>query len=82
MIGPVFVPGEAGYALECGTYNLTTPLRPRIAVGAQTVADVQATERFAAERGLGVAIRGGSVSVAGRCGGMCWTPPRRWVWRL
>jgi FAD binding domain len=64
LIGPAFLPGEAGYAQECGTYNLMTPLRPRIAVGAASVADVQAAVRFAAEHGLGVAIRGGGHIVA------------------
>jgi hypothetical protein len=47
-----------------GIYNLITPLRPRVAVGAETVADVQAAVRFAAEHGLGVAVRGGGHIVA------------------
>jgi FAD/FMN-containing dehydrogenase len=62
--GPAFLPDEPGYAEECSTYNLVTPLRPRVAVGAQTVADVQASIRFAADHGLGVATRGGGHLVA------------------
>jgi hypothetical protein len=58
------LPGDPGYAEECSTYNLLTPLRPRIAVGAETVADVQAAVRFAADNGLGIAVRGGGHIVA------------------
>ena len=57
LTGPAFLPGEPGYLQECSTYNLLTPLRPRVAVGAETAADVQAAVRFAAEHGLGVAVR-------------------------
>lgn len=64
LTGPAFLPGEPGYAEECSTYNLMTPLRPYVAVGAATVADVQATVRFAARHGMGVAIRGGGHVVA------------------
>jgi UDP-N-acetylenolpyruvoylglucosamine reductase len=64
LSGPVFLPGEPGYSEECSTFNLTTPLRPRVAVGAETVADVQAAVRFAAEHDLGIAIRGGGHIVA------------------
>jgi FAD/FMN-containing dehydrogenase len=58
------LPGEPGYSRECATYNLMTPLRPRVAVGAETVADVQAAVRFAAENGMGIAVRGGGHMVA------------------
>jgi hypothetical protein len=64
LTGPAFLPGEPGYAQECSTFNLITPLRPRVAVGAETVADIQATVGFAAEHGLGVAVRGGGHIVA------------------
>jgi len=64
LTGPAFLPGEPGYSRECSTYNLLTPLRPRVAVGAGTAADVQAAVRFAAEHGLGVAVRGGGHIVA------------------
>ena len=64
LTGHAFLPGEDGYAEETGTYNLMTPLRPRIAVRAASVADVQAAVRFAAENDLGVAVRGGGHIVA------------------
>ncbi len=64
LTGRAFLPGDPGYSEECSTYNLTTPLRPRVAIGAETVADVQAAVRFAADNGLGVAIRGGGHCVA------------------
>ncbi|GAA2885027.1 hypothetical protein Acy02nite_79330 [Actinoplanes cyaneus] len=64
LIGPLFLPGEPGYDEECSTYNLVTPLRPAIAVGAAGVADVQAAVRFAAAAGTSVAIRGGGHIVA------------------
>lgn len=64
LTGPAFLPGEPGYDDECTTYNLTTPLRPDIAVGAADVADVRTAVRFAAANGLTVAIRGGGHVVA------------------
>ncbi|MFC3737257.1 FAD-binding oxidoreductase [Paractinoplanes deccanensis] len=57
--GPAFLPGEPGYDAECATYNLLTPLRPAIAVGAATVGDVRAAVRFAGDHKLAVAVRGG-----------------------
>ena len=64
LTGRAFLPGDPGYSEECSTYNLLTPLRPRVAIGAETVADVQAAVRFAADSGLGVAVRGGGHGVA------------------
>jgi FAD/FMN-containing dehydrogenase len=64
LTGHAFLPGEDGYAEETSTYNLMTPLRPRVAVRAASVADVQAAVRFAAENDLGVAVRGGGHIVA------------------
>lgn len=57
--GPVFRPGDPGYDAECSTYDLLTPLRPAVAVGAASVEDVQAAIRFASENALAVAVRGG-----------------------
>jgi FAD/FMN-containing dehydrogenase len=62
--GPAFLPGESGYAEECSTHNLLTPLRPRVAIGASSSVDVRAAVRFAAEYELGVAVRGGGHTVA------------------
>lgn len=54
--GPVFLPGDDGYAGELATYNLTVVHRPAVVVGATGPADVQAAIRFATARGLSVAI--------------------------
>ncbi|MGY4650695.1 FAD-binding oxidoreductase [Mycobacterium sp. URHB0021] len=56
VAGPVLLPYEAGYRVECDTSNLWTPVRPAVAVGALSVVDVQAAVRFAAERDLPVAV--------------------------
>ncbi|MFF0525349.1 FAD-binding oxidoreductase [Actinomadura nitritigenes] len=54
--GPVVLPGDAGYPAECATFNLLTPVRPAVAVGATGADDVRAAVRFAAERDLPVAV--------------------------
>ncbi|MWA03767.1 FAD-binding protein [Actinomadura sp. LD22] len=54
--GPVSLPGEAGYMAECATFNLLTPVRPAVAIGAVDAGDVQTAVRFAAERELPVAV--------------------------
>lgn len=54
--GPVVVPGDPGYEAECATFNLMTPVRPAVAVGATSVEDVRAAVRFAAAHGLPVAV--------------------------
>jgi hypothetical protein len=61
--GPAFLPGDRGYAEACSTYNLLTPLRPRVAVSAASLADVRVAVGFAVENGLGVAVRGGHMVV-------------------
>lgn len=67
VTGPVSLPGSAEYAAECATYNLTTPVRPAVAIGVTSVADVCASVRFAVERGLPVAVlaTGHQVACAG-----------------
>ncbi|MEV4349326.1 FAD-binding oxidoreductase [Actinoplanes sp. NPDC049596] len=57
--GLVLEPGDPGYEAECYTYNLLTPLRPAVVVGAASPADVQAAVRFAGARRMAVAVRGG-----------------------
>lgn len=57
--GPLFLPGDAGYAAESFTFHLTHPLTPLAAAGAASVADVQVAVRFAAENQLPIAVRGG-----------------------
>ncbi len=56
IAGPVLLPGDAGYQTECATFNLIGSLRPAVAIGATSVADVQAAVRFAAERYLPIAV--------------------------
>ncbi|MEU4675583.1 FAD-binding oxidoreductase [Micromonospora sp. NPDC023737] len=56
IAGPVLLPEDADYATECATFNLMTALRPAVAVGATSAADVRAAVRFAAERDLPVAV--------------------------
>jgi FAD/FMN-containing dehydrogenase len=57
VAGPVLLPGDAGYAEETATYNLARPIEPALVVCATGVADVRAAVRFAAERGMPVAIK-------------------------
>jgi hypothetical protein len=56
IAGPVFLPGDDGYAAECGIYNLNLVLEPALIVGVTSEADVRAAVRFAAQRGLPVAV--------------------------
>ncbi|MEV6374797.1 FAD-binding oxidoreductase [Micromonospora musae] len=56
VTGPVFMPDDTHYAAECATFNLMTPVRPAVAVGATSAADVQAAVQFAAERRMPVAV--------------------------
>jgi len=54
--GPVLLPDDAAFATETATFNLTLPHRPVVAIGATSPADVQNAVRFAAGRGLAVAV--------------------------
>jgi FAD/FMN-containing dehydrogenase len=56
VVGPVLVPGDERYAEETATWNLALTHRPLVAVGATSVADVQAAVRFARTRDLPVAV--------------------------
>ncbi|MGA4727001.1 FAD-binding protein [Micromonospora taraxaci] len=55
-IGPVLLPGDERYDVECASYNLAIAQRPALVVGATSAADVQAAVRFAADQGLPVAV--------------------------
>ncbi|PMR61294.1 FAD-dependent oxygenase [Verrucosispora sp. ts21] len=55
-VGPVLLPGEDGYDVECASYNLAVSHQPALVVGVAGVADVQAAVDFAAEQGLPVAM--------------------------
>ncbi|SEG92088.1 FAD/FMN-containing dehydrogenase [Actinacidiphila yanglinensis] len=67
--GPVLVPGSAAYDEECATYNLACRLRPAVVVGATGPEDVRAAVRFAAERGLPVAVKCTAHQVVGSAEG-------------
>ncbi|MEO3781978.1 FAD-binding oxidoreductase [Actinocorallia sp. B10E7] len=70
VAGPVFGPADAGYAAESGGFNLAVTPRPALVVGALDVRDVEAAVRFAAERGLNVAVQStGHGTAAGRADG-------------
>ena len=55
--GGVITPDDDGYAAENTVFNLTQRLEPALVVAAESAADVQAAVRFAARRGLPVAIK-------------------------
>ena len=69
VAGPVLLPDDADYPAECATFNLLTPVRPAVAVGALTVDDVQAAVRFAADRALPVAVLATGHQMAGSAEG-------------
>ncbi|MFI6780094.1 FAD-binding oxidoreductase [Micromonospora sp. NPDC050276] len=54
--GPVLLPGNEGYDVECASYNLAIAQQPALVVGAANATDVQVAVRFAAEQGLPVAV--------------------------
>jgi hypothetical protein len=64
VTGPVLLPGDEGYAAEVVSFNLNMPLRPAVAVGVTSAADVQAVVRFAARHQLPVAVRASGHQVA------------------
>ena len=57
VAGPVFLPGDAGYAEEIAAWNLITTHRPPIVVGARCADDVTAAVRYAVEHRLSVAVQ-------------------------
>jgi FAD/FMN-containing dehydrogenase len=63
--GTIHLPGGDGYDEARQVWNGMIDRRPAAIVCAAGVADVKATVRFAGERGLPVAIRGGGHNVAG-----------------
>jgi FAD/FMN-containing dehydrogenase len=63
--GGIVRPEDTGYDEARRVYNAMHDRRPALIVRAAGVADVLATVRFAAGRGLALAVRGGSHSVPG-----------------
>ncbi|MEV0962771.1 FAD-binding oxidoreductase [Streptomyces sp. NPDC049910] len=55
--GPVLLPGSAEYERERAGFQTGFRHRPAVAVGATRAGDVRAAVRFAAERGLPVAVQ-------------------------
>lgn len=57
LSGPVLMPGTDEYAAECATFNLNLSFRPALVVGAACEDDVRAAVRFAAGRGMPIAVK-------------------------
>lgn len=55
--GPVFTPADPGFAQEVAGFNLSTQHQPDIAFGALDAEDVSAAVKWAAERGMPVAVQ-------------------------
>lgn len=55
--GPVFWPGDQGYAEEKAGYNGIVSHEPEVIVGAEHSDDILAAVRYAAARGLSVAVQ-------------------------
>ena len=65
FLGEALVPGDAGYDGARRIQNGLIDRRPTLIAQCRGTADVQAAVRFARERGLEIAIRGGGHNVAG-----------------
>jgi FAD/FMN-containing dehydrogenase len=63
--GHVITPFDPAYDTARRSYNGMLDRRPKVIVRPADAADVAATVRWAAEAGVGVAVRGGGHSVAG-----------------
>ncbi|MEV6926742.1 FAD-binding oxidoreductase [Dactylosporangium sp. NPDC051485] len=57
VTGPVFVPGDEGYATEVASWNAATIHEPLVVVGATSAEDVAAAVRWAGAQGLPVAVQ-------------------------
>ncbi|HKA83559.1 MAG TPA: FAD-binding oxidoreductase [Acidimicrobiales bacterium] len=65
FLGPVLEPGDDGYEAARQIWNGDIQRRPAVIARCAGTADVVAAVRFARERGLAVAVRGGGHAVAG-----------------
>jgi FAD/FMN-containing dehydrogenase len=57
LTGPVFEPGQDGYAEEVAGFQLAVASRPAVVVGAETADDVVTAVKFAAAHGLPVSVQ-------------------------
>jgi FAD/FMN-containing dehydrogenase len=64
LAGPVFLPGDAGDAAECASFNLNLVLEPALVAGVTSPVEVQAAVGFAARHGLPVAVNHTAHQVA------------------
>jgi hypothetical protein len=74
--GPVFTPGDPGYAPEITGMNLAPVRTPEIVVGATSSEDVAAAVRFARQQGLPVSVIGGGHGAASIASGLTITTRR------
>ena len=65
MAGPVLAPSDPAYEDARHVHNGLIDRRPALVARCHGTADVQAAVRFARERGLEIAVRGGGHNVAG-----------------
>ena len=65
--GNVLLPGDAAYDVARTIHNGLIDKRPGVIARCRTSADIAAAVKFAVERGLEIAVRGGGHNVAGRC---------------
>jgi FAD/FMN-containing dehydrogenase len=65
LAGEVVTPGDRAFEEVRRVHNGMIDRRPALVVRCQGTADVQAAVRFARERGLEIAVRGGGHNVAG-----------------
>ena len=65
LAGEVVTPGDRAFEEVRRVHNGMIDRRPALVVRFQGTADVQAAVRFARERGLEIAVRGGGHNVAG-----------------
>ncbi|MBX2854220.1 MAG: FAD-binding oxidoreductase [Rhodobacteraceae bacterium] len=63
--GDVIPPNQPGYDAARSVWNAMIDRRPDLIVRCRGAADVQAVMRFAAQRGMPVAVKGGGHNIAG-----------------
>ncbi|HET9660125.1 MAG TPA: FAD-binding oxidoreductase [Thermomicrobiales bacterium] len=74
--GPVFTPGDPGYAPEITGMNLAPRRTPELVVGATGAGDIAHAVRYARERGLSVSVIGGGHGAASIATGLTITTRR------